>query len=90
MPSDATGVLVNVTAAGTGTGRQRGGLAAYGTVIGTSTVYFAKGESIANRALVALAPTGPSTVYAYVHRMSASTSSAGSAPAETTCATTRS
>ena len=64
VPADATGVLVNVTADSTGTGGNVGVSRAYGTVIGTSTVYFAKDQSVANRALVALAPDGTIEVYA--------------------------
>ena len=64
VPADATGVLVNVTAASTGTAGNVGLSPAYGTVVGTSTVYFGTGESVANRALVALAPDGTIEVYA--------------------------
>jgi hypothetical protein len=64
VPANAKGVLVNVTAASTGTSGNVGVSTAFGTVIGTSTVYFAKGESVANRAVVALAPDGTIEVYA--------------------------
>jgi hypothetical protein len=64
VPVNATGVLVNVTADSTGTGGNVGVSSAYGTVVGTSTVYFANGQSVANRALVALAPDGTIEVYA--------------------------
>jgi hypothetical protein len=64
VPANATGVLVNVTAASTGRAGNVGLSTAYGSMIGTSTVYFAAGESIANRALIALAPDGTIEVYA--------------------------
>jgi hypothetical protein len=64
VPANATGVLVNVTAASTGTAGNVGVSTAYGTVIGTSTVYYAAGDSSTNRALVALAPDGTIEVYA--------------------------
>ena len=64
VPADATGVLVNVTGASTGTAGNVGLSPAYGTVVGTSTVYFGTGQSVANRALVALAPDGTIEVYA--------------------------
>lgn len=64
VPADAHGVLVNVTATGSGGAGYATVAPSIGTVPGSSTVNFAAGDNVANRALVQLAADGTLQVYA--------------------------